>query len=139
EREAVEQPLDLRAEAAGDDRDASAAGGRELVEQADDHGCPVDREDRLREPLGDGPKPRAQPRRHDDGVSDHAAGERSRSRSGAARSRIAPAISSLEALASRCSPSGPTTTTSFSRASKPMSVRETSLKTIRSACLRTSF
>ena len=54
-------------------------------------------------------------------------------------SRIAAAISSFGAFATVRSPDGPRSVTSLSQASKPMSGRETSLRTKRSAPLRASF
>ena len=61
------------------------------------------------------------------------------SRSASTRSRMAAATSSLGASGTRRSPSRSTITTSLSAESKPISARETSLKTIASSPLRSSF
>ena len=61
------------------------------------------------------------------------------SRSASTRSRIASATSSFDASGTWCSPARSTIVTSLLVESKPISGRETSLKTIASTALRSSF
>src|SRR5581483_2944176 len=130
-RPVARQRLDLVAEVAHDDRRARTPRGRELPKEGRQDGLSVDRERRLRVALRQREQAPSLPRRHHDGL--HYGNRRSTS------SRIAAAMRPLGAFAIRRSPSRPTSTTSLSGASKPTSVRETSLKTIRSTAFAASF
>ena len=67
-RTVARKPLDLLGEVTGHEPDAPELGCRELSQEDRQHRPPVDRQHRLRPPLGERAESHSLPRRHDDGV-----------------------------------------------------------------------